>query len=105
MAMPALVAALLYSLSAAAECVLPAAPSRIPDGSSATEQEMVAAMRTLKHYNDDVTEYTQCLEFEEHRNRLSVDVRQKRKDLALNTLAAVAAQFNEQVRRFKARHS
>src|ERR1700722_12397347 len=86
--MPALAAALLYCASACAECVLPAAPSRVPDGRSATEQEMVAAMRTLKQYNDDVTEYTECLEFEEHRNRLSVDVRDKRKDLALNTLAA-----------------
>jgi hypothetical protein len=103
--MPALAAALLYSLSAGAECVLPAAPSRVPDGSSATEQEMVAAMRTLKQYNGDVTEYTQCVEFELRRNRISVVVGEKQKDLALNTLASVAAQFNEQVRRFKARHS
>jgi hypothetical protein len=103
--MPALAAALLYSLSAGAECVLPAAPSRVPDGNSATEQEMVAAMRTLKQYNGDVTEYTQCLEFEQHLKRISITAGAKQKDLALNTLATVAAQFNEQVRRFKARHS
>ena len=102
--MPVLAAALLYSRSASADCVLPAAPSRIPDGSSATEQEMVAAMRTLKQYNDDVNEYTQCLEFEERRNRITFEEQEKHRDLALNTLAAVAGQFNEQVRRFKARH-
>ena len=103
--MAVLVAALLYSVSAGAECVLPAAPSRVPDGSSATEQEMVAAMRTLKQYNDDVNEYTKCLEFEQRRSRISINVGEKQKDQALNTLATVAAQFNEQVRRFKARHS
>ncbi len=100
---PALVA--LYSVQAAAGCLLPAAPSRIPDGSSATEQEMVAAMRTLKQYNEDVSEYTKCLEFEQKRNRISFDDQARNRDTALNTLATVASQFNEQVRRFKARHS
>jgi hypothetical protein len=100
-----LFAVLLCSVSAAAACLLPAPPSRIPDGSSATEQEMVAAMRTLKQYNDDVSEYTKCLEFEQRRNRISFDDQTKHRDIALNTLATVAAQFNEQVRRFKARHS
>lgn len=102
---PVLAAVMLYSASAAANCELPSPPSRIPDGSSATEQEMVAAMRTLKQYNDDVAEYTKCLEFEGKRNRITVDDQVKHRDLALNTLATVAAQFNEQVRRFKARHS
>jgi len=100
-----LAAVVLYSVSAGAECLLPAAPSRIPDGSTATGQEMVAAMRTLKQYNDDVTEYTKCLDFEERRNRISFDDQEKHKDLALNTLATVAGLFNEQVRRFKARRS
>jgi hypothetical protein len=98
-------AALLCSVSAAAACLLPAPPGRIPDGGSATEQEMVAAMRRLKQYNDDVGEYTKCLEFEQRQNRISFDDQAKHRDLALNTLATVAAQFNEQVRRFKARHS
>jgi hypothetical protein len=101
---PTLVIVLLYAVPAAAGCLLPAAPSRIPDGSAATEQEMVAAMRTLKQYNDDVSEYTKCLEFEQKRNRMSFDDSARNRDNALNTLAAVAAQFNEQVRRFKARH-
>ena len=39
---------LLYGLCAAADCLLPAPPSHIPDGSAANEQEMLAAMRTLK---------------------------------------------------------
>jgi hypothetical protein len=96
---------LLYTLCAAADCVLPAPPSRIPDGTSASEQEMLAAMKTLKQYNDDVGEYTRCLEFQERQHRISDDDHEKRRDDALTTLATVAARFNEQVRRFKARHS
>jgi hypothetical protein len=96
---------LLYALSAAADCLLPAPPSHIPDGSSANEQEMLAAMRTLKQYNDDVNEYTSCLEFQQRQNRISFDEHEKHRADALNTLAVVAARFNEQVRRFKARRS
>ncbi|HEY6456212.1 MAG TPA: hypothetical protein VIY90_13145 [Steroidobacteraceae bacterium] len=96
---------LLYALCAAADCLLPAPPSHIPDGSSANEQEMLAAMRTLKQYNDDVNEYTRCLEFQLRQNRISFEDRKKHGDDALSTLATVAARFNEQVRRFKARRS
>jgi hypothetical protein len=96
---------LLYALCAAADCLLPAPPSRIPDGSSANEQEMLAAMRTLKQYDDDVNEYTRCLDFQQRQNRISFDDHEKHRVDALNTLAVVAARFNEQVRRFKARRS
>jgi hypothetical protein len=96
---------LLYALCAAADCLLPAPPSRIPDGNSANEQEMLAAMRTLKQYNDDVSEYTRCLEFQQRQNRISFEDHEKHRDNALSTLATVAARFNEQVRRFKARRS
>lgn len=96
---------LLYALCAAADCLLPAPPSHIPDGSSANEQEMLTAMRTLKQYNEDVNEYTRCLEFQQRQNHISFEDREKHSDAALNTLATVAARFNEQVRRFKARRS
>lgn len=104
--LPALLAAVLLSTTAVgADCVLPAPPSRIPDGRSANEQEMVAAMRTLRQYNDDVSEYTKCLEFEQRRNLISFTEQAKERDAALDTLATVAGHFNEQVRLFKARHS
>ena len=100
-----LIVSLLFSMSAGADCVLPAPPSHIPDGHSANEQEMKSAMRTLQQYNDDVNEYTQCLMFQLHQNRLSIDDMQKHQADALNTLAVVAGHFNEQVRIFKTRHS
>jgi hypothetical protein len=100
-----LLATLLYSLAAEADCVLPAAPSHIPDGSSASEQEMIAAMKILKQYNDDVDEYTKCLDFERRQNRISIDLQEAHRSSALNLLATVVARFNEQVRRFKSRRT
>jgi hypothetical protein len=91
------------SLPAFADCNLPPAPSKIPDGSSASEQEMVSAMRTLKAYNGDVDVYLKCLEFETKQNRLSSDEHAKKHNTAVSTLEKVAAKFNEQVRAFKAK--
>ena len=100
-----LVVSLLFSMSAAADCVLPAPPSHIPDGHSANEQEMRSAMRTLQRYNDDVDEYTKCLGFEQHQNHITIVDVEKHQTDALNTLATVVGHFNEQVRIFKSRHS
>jgi hypothetical protein len=100
-----LVASILHSAAASADCTLPAPPSRIPDGRSASEPEMLAAMRTLKQYNDDVDEYTKCLEFEHRQNHISYDDQERQRNAALDSLQSVADRFNEQVRRFKARRS
>jgi hypothetical protein len=89
------------SLAAQADCVLPPAPSKIPDGNTASEQEMVTAMQTLKEYNADVDTYLKCLEFETKQNRLSAGDQEKMHNTAVDTLQKVATKFNEQVRTFK----
>jgi hypothetical protein len=100
-----LAAVLAYaaSLPAHADCVLPPAPSKIPDGTTASQQEMLTAMATLKEYNGDVDTYTKCLEFEAKQNRLSRSEEEKMHNNAVDTLQKVAAKFNEQVRTFKAK--
>jgi predicted transglutaminase-like cysteine proteinase len=100
-----LAVALAYaaSLPAHADCVLPPAPSKIPDGSTASQQEMLTAMQTLKEYNGDVETYTKCLDFEARQNRLSHTDEQKMHNSAVETLQKVAAKFNEQVRTFKSK--
>ena len=100
-----LATALLYPARAHADCLLPAPPTHIPDGNSANQQEMVAAMRTMKQYNDDVDEYTKCLKFELRQNHISSDAEALRRNIAMNQLETIVARFNEQVRRFKARHT
>ena len=94
-------AAYCFSLAAHADCVLPPAPSKIPDGTTASEQEMLTAMATLKEYNGDVDSYTKCLEFEAKQNRLSRAEEEKMHNNAVDTLQKIAAKFNEQVRTFK----
>jgi hypothetical protein len=100
-----LVGSLLFSMAAAADCVLPAPPSRIPDGHSANEQEMAAAMRTFQQYNEDVAEYTKCLYFEQRRNHITFGDAEVHRSAALDTLSSALGRFNEQVRIFKSRHS
>ena len=96
-------AAYLVSFAAHADCVLPPAPSKIPDGSSASEQEMITAMQTLKEYNADVDTYLKCLEFETTQTRLSAGDQEKLHNTAVDTLQKVASKFNEQVRTFKSK--
>jgi len=96
-------AACCFSLAAQADCVLPPAPSKIPDGSTASEQEMITAMQTLKEYNADVDTYLKCLQFETKQNRLSAGDQEKMHNTAVDTLQKVAAKFNEQVRTFKSK--
>jgi hypothetical protein len=98
--------AVAYVASMAAyadDCVLPPAPSKIPDGASANEQEMVSAMQTLKQYNGDVDTYLKCLDFEQKQNRLSRSEEERKHNEAVDAMTKIAAKFNEQVRTFKAK--
>jgi predicted transglutaminase-like cysteine proteinase len=96
-------ASCLSASLAFAECSAPSAPSKIPDGATASEPEMLAAMQTLKKYNEDVTVYTKCLQFEEKQNRISSGEAKKAHNAAVEKLESVASKFNEQVQVFKAK--
>ena len=97
-------ASCLSASLAFAACNAPTAPTKIPDGTNASEPEMVAAMQVLKKYNADVTVYTKCLQFEEKQSRLSADEARKLHNDAVATLEKVAAQFNKQVATFKSKN-
>ena len=56
--------ALLASGFAHATCVYPRAPQHVPDGKTATEEEMVTAHKAVQQFNEDITAYTACLELE-----------------------------------------
>jgi hypothetical protein len=97
----ALAVAHTAGVPAYADCVLPPAPSKIPDGSTASEQEMVTAMQTLKQYNGDVDTYLKCLDFEAKQNRLSKTEEERKHNDAVDVMTKIANKFNEQVRTFK----
>lgn len=91
--------------AAFANCGLPSAPSKIPDGATASMQVMVTAMQTVKEYNKDVKTYLKCLDFEARQNQLGADDVVSLHNAAVTQLRRLTAKFNAQVRIFKSRHS
>ena len=105
LALAVLSVACAASLPARADqCRLPSAPSKIPDGSTASQQEMITAMETIKQYNSDVQTYLKCLDFEARQNQLTPGDQTSLHNAAVGELTHVADEFNQQVRSFKARH-
>lgn len=107
---------LAASAVAQADCLYPRAPSNIPDGNSATEEQMVNGMKQVKEYNTAVTAYLACLDEKMNADiaaagtEASSDViaqikaiNAKRHNAAIEELESNAARFNEQVRTYKNR--
>lgn len=91
--------------AANANCRLPPAPSKIPDGATASLQQMVTAMQTVQEYNHDVQTYLQCLKFEVRQSQLTDQAQMSLHNAALAELKQIATEFNRQVRVFKSKHS
>lgn len=111
-----LLAGLLAVAAAHAECTYPKAPSGLPDGSTATQEEMVTGMKAIKDYNGQVTVYLECLETEMNTRIEAAGpdapadqleqikaIHTKRHNAAVEELESTATRFNEQVKTYKAR--
>jgi hypothetical protein len=97
-----------------ADCVYPPPPSKIPDGNSATMQEMIEAKKAVTQYNQDINAYVACIKLE-HETAVSnagdkITPEQKaemdkievqKNNAAVDQLQSVAERFNEQVRIYK----
>src|SRR5437764_3312427 len=115
----ALTAALTVALTAApayADCPYPAAPDKLPDGSSATLEEMVAGQKAVKAYDKAINDYVACIDRElvapitkagDHlKPQQKADmqhVEAQKHNAAIDQLQNIADRFNEQVKVFKAR--
>jgi hypothetical protein len=114
-------AALYVSSHAYAACVYPKAPDKIPDGATATKDEMIAGQKAVKAYNDDIKSYTECLK-NEHADAMKDDAKKPEKErmtkdqkdelekvtvqknnAAVDEAQAVTDRFNEQIRAFNAK--
>jgi hypothetical protein len=89
----------LLAMGAAAEaaCVYPQAPQALPNGSSATKEEMLAAQGLVKEYVSNVQEtYLPCLEKEKtEATAASIDgIHAKKHNAALDELEAFVARWN-----------
>jgi polyisoprenoid-binding protein YceI len=93
--------------AARAACEYPADVT-VPEGKSATQEEITAASAAVKKYLADMEAYTACLDAE----AATVPVEQqtpeikamhvKRYNAAVDAMEATANAFNEQLRAFKA---
>ena len=95
-----------YTLSLTAyadECSLPPAPSKIPDGKTASEQEMQTAYDTMKQYAADIDTYAHCLEFALRQHEITPAQEKDKRNSAIDTAQKVTAKFNDQLKVFKAK--
>ncbi len=112
----ALTAAVKF-VPAQAVCTYPPEPAVIPDGKTATLEQMVAAQKSVKEFDQAIVAYTSCLRLE-HDEALakSPDISEGKKkdmekmlaqkhDAAITADEALAARFNEQVKAYKAKNA
>jgi hypothetical protein len=116
MLLTAAAVAVLAAGTAYADCPYPAAPDRIPDGATATLDEMLTGQKTVNAYNKAVNEYVACIDKELDDNiakqgdKLKPQqktemqrVEAQKHNAAIDQLQSIADRFNEQVKVFKAR--
>jgi hypothetical protein len=102
--------------TAYADCSYPAAPANLPDGRTATLEEMVAGQKTVKEYDTAIKAYVDCIDKEldaaiaakgdalkpAQKTEMQKMEAQKH-NAAIDQLQSVADRFNEQVKVYKQR--
>jgi len=110
------VAVALSSGPVYAACTYPKAPDSTPDGNTATLEEMVAAQKAVKAFDQEIVAYTNCIKLEhdgtiakagekmtpEQKEEMS-RVQVQKHNAAVEESEAVATRFNEQVKVYKAK--
>ena len=103
-----------------ADCSYPPPPAKIPDGNTATKEEMISAQKAITQYNKDVNAYISCIKLEHEAAMTKVgdkptaeqkadmdraeQVEIQKNNAAVDQLQSIADRFNEQVRIFKAKN-
>jgi hypothetical protein len=99
---------LALSLTSAAQACEYPPDLKIPDGKSATQEEISAASTAVKKYLADMDTYTACLDADfaalpvEQQTPEAKALNVKKYNAAVDAMEAEAAAFNEQLRAFKA---
>ena len=97
-----------------ADCSYPPPPAKLPDGNTATMEEMLAAKKAVTQYNNDINAYVACIKLE-HETAVSTagdkitpeqkaqmdKIETQKNNAAVDQLQSVAERFNEQVRIYK----
>ena len=100
-----------------ADCTYPPPPAKLPDGNSATMEEMLDGKKAVTQYNKDINAYVACIKLE-HESAVTnagdkLTPQQKadmekmevqKNNAAVDQLQTIADRFNEQVRLYKAKN-
>jgi hypothetical protein len=108
--------AALSAAAAHADCPYPAAPDKLPDGATATMQDMLAGQKSVTEYNQAINGYITCIDKEladaiakagdKIKPEQKADmqrVENQKHNAAIDQLQSVADRFNEQVKVFRAK--
>ena len=114
-----LVFATMAALSAGAtyaDCPYPSPPDKLPDGATATLQDMLAGQKAVADYNKAINDYVTCIDkaladsISSAGDKLKPEqkadmqrVETQKHNAAIDQLQGVADRFNEQVKVFKAK--
>ena len=109
--------------TAYADCSYPSPPDHLPDGNTATLQEMVDAQKAVKEYDKAINAYVACIQLERDDamgkiakpgEKPTADQKKAMDDMArvevqkhnaaIDQLQSVADRFNEQVKVYKAKN-
>jgi uncharacterized protein YbjQ (UPF0145 family) len=99
---------------ASAGCVYPRAPDNLPDGATATTEQMVEGQKAVKQYMGEMDAYLNCLDLESDSQKASPDLKPEQKaeieamqakkhNAAVDEMEQVAERFNAQIRAWKAK--
>jgi hypothetical protein len=112
----ACITALAATAPVHADCTYPPAPSKIPDGASATLEDMLAGQKAVKDYQKSMDDYVSCIDKEleakiaqggdQLKPQQKADMQKmeaQKHNAAVDQEQAIADRFNEQVKVFKAK--
>lgn len=98
-----------------ADCTYPRTPASLPNGNSASMEEMVEGQKQVKQYMAEMDTYLKCLdegkiaapegatdEQKKESERLEA-IRVQKHNAAVGEMESVAERFNEQLRAYRAR--
>jgi hypothetical protein len=100
-----------------ADCTYPPPPAKLPDGNSATMEEMLEGKKAVTQYNKDINAYVACIKLE-HETAVTTagdkltpqqkadmeKMEVQKNNAAVDQLQSIADRFNEQVRLYKTKN-
>jgi hypothetical protein len=110
------VTAAITAVPAYADCPYPPAPDKLPDGATATLEQMVAGQKAVQAYQKAINDYNACIDkglddaiakggdqLKPEQKAEMQKLEAQKHNAAVDQLQGVADRFNEQVKIFKAR--